>query len=709
MGNTKGSPATKEEEEPAAAAMNPSLASPLNVQVGTKVRRNPCWDDEAWGHMDIHPPTDTTGTIVGWTDEWADPHGDIDGGWDALCRVRWDAAAADASLSQYRMGFCGEYWLEIVSGGLDPPRAPKPPKPEAEDTYEGLFAAAGEPTCGGAHRIRRLRHREDAEGRTVVFAPSPPTALELTQKDDLQLFWRVHAGDVEGARAVLARTPSVVEKEIAPYEFPAKGRLAAWPYQNFDGEYGDTALALATRYRHTAMVELLVSVADGRGQAKAADGGGDTRVSTKDKRVEACLIAQDSESAVVREFSDCTLGATEAALRGGGNGCTTAGGEADGKEGVEDAVSEAVGTVGLFVASSMVRGCGVAGLGTCIDPPAPPGGSVKAGVCGVGEGKEGGGGARAVGAAAVGAAAESGAAVGIRWLVFNGHSDANQVEYCRSMVERWQTTLIERGDEVLSCLECPTRMELDGALANHFRVCRETPGGGACGVFAIVHGDPDEGAWCGIPVEGGGDGSEAGSSLGWGDLEELGALNLGKGGQLFIVSDSCYSAKMGKKAFASVRRRHLEGVQGGVREGGEGEEGEPGEQGQGGHGRGNVAAPPPVLGFLAASLLPEKNFSGQFALEAMATRRKLSHASRLSLRLREAAGQGSGVAAGAVAAKGAKGAEGGAEGGAEEEVPRALEMVERIPVEGDDFAPWWFFYAPMETVVDPAVKAIYII
>ena len=48
-------------------------------------------------------------------------------------------------------------------------------------------------------------------------------------------------------------------------------------------------------------------------------------------------------------------------------------------------------------------------------------------------------------------------------------------------------------------------------------------------------------------------------------------------------------------------------------------------------------------------------------------------------------------------------------GVAEEEVPRALEMVERIPVEGDDFAPWWFFYAPMETVLDPAVKAIYII
>ena len=697
MGNTQGSTTTK--EEPAvAAAINPSLASPLNVQVGTKVRRNPCWDDEAWGLSDIHPPTDTTGTIVGWTDEYADPHGDIDGGWDALCRVQWDAAAADSTLSQYRMGFCGEYWLEVVSGGVVPPRAPKPPKPEAEDTYDGLFAAAaGEPTCGGAHRIRRLRHREDAEGRTVVFVPSPPTALELTQKDDLQLFWRVHAGDVEGARTVLARTPSLVAKEIAPYEFPAKGRLAAWPYQNFDGEYGDTALVLATRYRHTAMVELLVSVADGRGQAKAADGGGGACVSTKDKRVEACLIAQDSESAVVCEFSDCTLGATEAALRGG-KGCTTADGEADGKEDVADAVSEAVGMVGLFVASSMVRGCGVAGLETCIDPP---GDSVKVGGCGVDEGKEGG-----EGTSAVGAAAESGAAVGIRWLVFNGHSDANQVEYCQAMVEQWQTTLIQRGDEVLSCLECPTRGELDDALANHFRVCRETPGGGACGVFAIVHGDPDEGAWCGIPVEGGGDGSEVGSSLGWGDLEELGALDLGKGGQLFIVSDSCYSAKMGKKAFASVRRRHLEGVQGGVQGegGGEGEEGK-----QGGHGHGNVAAPPPVLGFLAASLLPEKNFSGQFALEAMATRRKLSHASRLSLRLREAAGQGSGGAAGAVGVKGAKGAEVGARGVAEEEVPRALEMVERIPVEGDDFAPWWFFYAPMETVLDPAVKAIYII
>ena len=46
-----------------------------------------------------------------------------------------------------------------------------------------------------------------------------------------------------------------------------------------------------------------------------------------------------------------------------------------------------------------------------------------------------------------------------------------------------------RGDVVTKQLYCPSKAELIAELASHFSI------GGACGLFAIVHGADEDGAW----------------------------------------------------------------------------------------------------------------------------------------------------------------------------------------------------------------------
>ena len=221
---------------------------------------------------------------------------------------------------------------------------------------------------------------------------------------------------------------------------------------------------------------------------------------------------------------------------------------------------------------------------------------------------------------------------GIKWLIVNGHSDPEQVEYCENMVNQWQSTLSHRGDTVVNQLSCPTKSEFSSALRSLF----EAGAGAACGLFVICHGGPEAGQWVSFNQ------ADEDEEFGWSDIEAAGLYELPA--QLFVVADSCYAAKMGKTGFAALSNRHASGQH------------------------------VPVCSMLMASEKPEKNFSCVFALEAMQSRRKLSRATCER------------VAAEAPSLL------------ADTEPTIALEIVEDIIVDTKDFDPFFFFYAPVDSV-----------
>ena len=118
------------------------------------------------------------------------------------------------------------------------------------------------------------------------------------------------------------------------------------------------------------------------------------------------------------------------------------------------------------------------------------------------------------------------------------------------------------------------------------------------------------------------------------------------------MADSCYSARLGKRAVAALRQRHVSGES-------------------------NV----PICSLVAASDKPERNFSVTFGLGLMGKHRKLTRATCARI-----------ATCSADPAK--------AEGG---DLPLAVEIVEDIKVGGTEFDPWYFFYAPAAAVAEDAV------
>ena len=52
----------------------------------------------------------------------------------------------------------------------------------------------------------------------------------------------------------------------------------------------------------------------------------------------------------------------------------------------------------------------------------------------------------------------------ISWILINGHSDKEQIEYCQSMMDAWESVLIKRGDHIAEILTCPTKANLSLSL-----------------------------------------------------------------------------------------------------------------------------------------------------------------------------------------------------------------------------------------------------
>ena len=166
---------------------------------------------------------------------------------------------------------------------------------------------------------------------------------------------------------------------IQPYLFPSKDSSLPWPYQRFDGKYGDTVLTLAIRYCHVDMVEMLLQA--GADKYKENEDGESPYDVAKQ-------LIEDPGKIARRPFSNvCQLQRLKTLL------------------GVQKSTPLASRqNINLLCRPAYdVYTCNLAGT------------ELK---------------------------------TSISWIIINGHSDKNQVDYCNSMTEQWEKLLKNRGDSV---------------------------------------------------------------------------------------------------------------------------------------------------------------------------------------------------------------------------------------------------------------------
>ena len=467
------------------------LLTVLNVDIGCIVRKNiEGWKSD-WNAKNL--PKESQGTVVGWTDEFSTINGDPNvGGFPEIVRVQFPGISGPKN---YRMGFAGEHWLVLVSGGT-----------HREKSFFGKDLENS--SCMG--QFFRTNKWEDCNGRNVCFVPAKEKQAEKKYHASKRIFWRVHSGDVTQVRDLLPHVD--IDAGIQPYVFPSKDSSLPWPYQSFDGKYGDTALILATRYCHVDMVEMLLeSGADKHKENEDGESAYDV----------AIQLLEDQDKIALRPFSNvCQLQRLKTLL------------------GVQVSLASRNNNNLLCRPAYDVYTCNIAGVGLNTS---------------------------------------------ISWIIINGHSDKNQIDYCNSMTEQWEKLLTNRGDSVDTIALCPTKCELESIMEEHF--VKNT--GKPTGIFVIAHGGEDDGRWVSFNPK------NDEETFSWDDIVACGALKFPS--QLFMVADTCYSARLGKKAFVDFQRR-----------------GDKNEESL------------PSFCFLGASDLPEKNFSTMFALDQLKSYRALS-------------------------------------------------------------------------------------
>eukprot|EP00939_MAST-03C_sp_MAST-3C-sp1_P003820 g3820.t1 len=530
------------------------VLSEYNVAIGAIVRRSPTFTFvEGDG---VYPPKDVLGEVTGWTDGKKGQHGDCHQNYPLLVDVKWND---ETPRGCYRMGFAGEFWCYLVSGGTSRPK----PKPQMDIFDEACTENRG--TC----LVTRRFEAEDNKGRVVAFVPTRATSEETALSLDKQIFLRVRQGDVAAVRKILENSPkAIVDSTLVPYTFPNHD---AWPYSSLDGcEYGDTPSMIATRFCHSEMLQLCLR--SGCSVDEVTNKKGDTLANV------ARLVLQNTSARSIQPFSD-TCGADRIATL------------------------LKISDVRAVPPKSLIEG-------RLIRRP-----RIECRTCfGTGDDES------------------------IRWLLVNGHSDKDQIEYCGAMMKRWDTVLSDRGDSVVARLNCPSKHSFTDELRKLFAASR----GGVCGLFVICHGGED-GSWVSFNPA---DELETFESN---DLFKAGLCDSGGPRQLVVVADSCYSALLGKSLYRSLYTRTNQAA--------------------------NGTEKIPSLLFLAASDKPEKNFSVRFALDMMRSRRKLDASTRAAL-----AGSGT-----------------NGSGADKTKAMTALEIVEDVRFEGsDDFDPWLFLFVPVE-------------
>ena len=518
------------------------LLTVLNVDIGCVVRKN----IEGWkpGWRAKNLPKESQGTVVGWTDEFSTIHGDPDvGGFPEIVRIQFPGIAGPKN---YRMGFADEHWLVLVSGGTH-----REKKIFGKD-LENL-------SCKG-HFFRTNRW-EDCDGQETCFVPPKEKKAEKKHHASKRIFWRVHSGDVTRVHDLLVHVD--INTGIQPYLFPSKDSSLPWPYQTFDGKYGDTVLTLAIRYCHIDMIEMLLQAGADK-YKKNEDGESAYDVAKK--------LIEDPGKIARRPFSNvCQMQRLKALL------------------GVQKSSPLASGQESHLLCRPAydVYTCNLSGT------------ELK---------------------------------TSISWIIINGHSDKDQVDYCNSMTKQWEKLLNSRGDSVETILLCPTKNEMKTVMEQHF--VKNT--GKPTGIFVIAHGGEDDGRWVSFNPK------NDEETFSWDDIVACGALKFPS--QIFMVADTCYSARLGKIAFIDFQRRGDEGKES-----------------------------LPSFCFLGASDLPEKNFSTMFALDQFKSYRVLSRQTcKIFI---------------------------------ENESPIILAENIRYPM-SDDFNPYMFLYVPLSTLKHCATKSL---
>jgi len=158
---------------------------------------------------------------------------------------------------------------------IDAPNQPPPPAKTREvkhgapypfsgdlDTIRALLASLPpavehpeEAVLGGGMLLDDEAELMSGDSCEEDGAPQRCEAITSVQ----ELFWALRNNDTGLVQKALDSGQFEVNSACVPSDFPSDDPEHRWPYQFYDGEYGDTLLHLAVRYRYTAMVKLLLS------------------------------------------------------------------------------------------------------------------------------------------------------------------------------------------------------------------------------------------------------------------------------------------------------------------------------------------------------------------------------------------------------------------------------------------------------------------
>uniref|UniRef100_A0A0G4H1S4 Uncharacterized protein n=1 Tax=Chromera velia CCMP2878 TaxID=1169474 RepID=A0A0G4H1S4_9ALVE len=378
-----------------------------------------------------------------------------------------------------------------------------------------------------------FHHRADS-GETG----NPPSPEENDLPLKLQLFYRVRAGDASAVAEVLesgelemSNVTAGIKPHQFPSEYPGNFPYLAWPYCSFPSEgFGDTILTIAVKHQDLGMVKAIKKAVDPSVFSALCKAKNEAGVSAQDVAsnkegyedpwtelfdpVGSSLTDLRSGSVSRLRLKPAEASSLIAREVGcGGEGCNPAGwGVPLDPEFVENLVKVTdVETGGMFPFAkieniyppSFFRDTPLRLESFFVPPPERKPKTI--------------------------------------WVLINGHSDPEQVEYCQAMVEEWGDKLESRGDKVLDSLNCPSKVEIKRTLSK--LITAAAADRSDIGIFGVCHGSEVTGAWVEFDPE------QKEVEFGACDFVESGLFSPSGGvssaQQLFFVFDSCFSALMG--------------------------------------------------------------------------------------------------------------------------------------------------------------------
>jgi len=141
---------------------------------------------------------------------------------------------------------------------LEDPVPPKPGKSVLEATGEEYpFSAPAMDEIRSILEAHAPREQAALPGQGIVFDDELPEEGDEEKASGAmsgpisslnEFFWALRANQVDLVAAALWKGYKP-DSECEPADFPADHPTHRWPYCFFDGEYGDTAVHLAVRYR----------------------------------------------------------------------------------------------------------------------------------------------------------------------------------------------------------------------------------------------------------------------------------------------------------------------------------------------------------------------------------------------------------------------------------------------------------------------------